>query len=87
MKRGPGVKIETLIPPILGEKAVPRVDSKNLVFRISYCQHLSVHVPETLNDGSPVSYVVRIVNITSADNREIVSAMATLSACTGCCGH
>lgn len=50
-------------------------------------QHLAVHIPEDFDDSPSVSYSIRIVDITSADNREIVGAMANLSACTGCCGH
>lgn len=50
-------------------------------------QHLPVHIPEISEDRPPVSVNIKILNITSADNREIVGAMAHISSCTGCCGH
>jgi hypothetical protein len=50
-------------------------------------QHLPVDIPKPPNDRTTVVYTIRVVNIASADNREIVGAMANLSACTDCCGH
>ena len=50
-------------------------------------QHLSRDIPVAAQDQPPASYTVRILRITSADTREIVSAMANVTSCTGCCGH
>ncbi len=50
-------------------------------------EHLCTDLPDWIKDRPPVSYTIKILSITTANNREIISAMANLSDCTGCCGH
>ena len=68
----------------VGDEVCIRVNQSN--FRETF-QHLSIPLPEIPDDNPSVSYRVKILKISSANNREIVTAMAQQSSCTDCCGH
>ena len=68
----------------VGEEVCIRINRSN--FRGTF-QHLSLPLPEVPDDNPSVSYRIKILKISSANNREIVAAMAQQSSCTDCCGH
>jgi hypothetical protein len=54
----------------------------------AFMGHLCEMLPRPGPSGGPLFVRVKVVNIGQAKNREVVAAMAELSACgEGCCGN